>query len=89
MRFWAAPQARGPAAQHWKQPVGGVNHLNSYGSYSIVHATLPTDVQLNRLTISPKSLLAHVFPKEIMFTTAIRSTNVTLHFVTELSDTDY
>ncbi|ESU44513.1 Hypothetical protein GSB_151600 [Giardia duodenalis] len=21
-----APQARGPAAQHWKQPVGGVNH---------------------------------------------------------------
>ncbi|ESU39906.1 Molecular chaperone, DnaJ family protein, partial [Giardia duodenalis] len=24
--FRAAPQARGPAAQHWKQPVGGVNH---------------------------------------------------------------
>ena len=21
-----APQARSPAAQHWKQPVGGVNH---------------------------------------------------------------
>lgn len=63
--------------------------LNSYGSYSIVHAALSTDVQLSRLTISPKSLLAHVFPKEIMFTTAIRSTTVTLHFVTELSDTDY
>ena len=31
MRFWAAPQARGPAAQHWKQPVGGVNHLHPRG----------------------------------------------------------
>ncbi|EFO61997.1 RNA helicase, putative [Giardia lamblia P15] len=61
--------------------------LNQYGSYSIVHSSCAADKQLNQLTLSPKSLLAHSFPNEIIFTTAVKAVSITLYFATELDDT--
>lgn len=61
-------------------------YLNHHGLYSIIHAVSSTTEPLNKLIINPKSLLACIFPKNIIFTTAIKTTDVSLHLITELDD---
>lgn len=60
--------------------------INQRGSYSIVHSASSASEQPSQLVINPKSLLAHTFPRNIVFTTAIKTTDVTLHLITALDD---